>query len=1463
MELFKADSVDVKINLEISVTCLLNDCLYICGKDGVIHKYDIKRNREDANIDLKHMGSYVIKKNKEISKVVIVEVELIIIILIDDILYFVKNDKFENLMVISKNVENFTINENNKLELLIYTKKKKLCFYKYDHSNYKIFKEIQHTDIVSSLLWVNKSLFLTVGKNYYLQSLRNNDKILLYSHEYEQTYKYITLINMNEIFIVCDLNIGVFYDVDTSMPSRKNTITLSESVKHVISFRFFLCCMNSNGVLNFYNVNNQQHVQSIYLNDHLHVVTNYSNVNNNSNTALISLFNFFQRDNEGKMGGAKGQEERQNGQNGRNSRNDQQDWKENRIHDQAQEEKQEGQCDKKDTTGEDNHQALILDEEVTETRRNTQVERYIPHNDPFTEEKKIEEILKSTTQSGTYNYAKNNIYFLNNHCLKIIRCLELYEYLPKCIEQKKIEKGFLLIQNYNFENDIDKENILKEYNKACAYYYFSNLNFPLAFLHFEKVNINIFVLLSFWFNLFPQTDKLILQKKIKQKNSNEKEMEEQAKTLKKLAEEESMINKHFKGCFPPLCSIEELIRKNYNYYHNDDRYLQHLGEERKEDYSSSASKEEDAKKKKKKEILYIANNCMIKYLLSKRDYLMHHRDSIKVVLGGGEDYAQVSASAANGVTNPMHNNNQAVDSPPVTGCLLQIDEILDNVLVKLMIKNKYVNYSKFIMETENLSLNVNECVEFLKENCKFVEIILIYIRYKQFGEAIEMCLLFLRYYSVKWGEVEGEEGEVDIDVEVEVEEEEEVKEKVDMGKNGAAKILDEVEEDIENAHVFQNDSTNGLFQEKRGQNISDKGPNSTHEEKEKGKKKKKKSFWLEILEKQDFKSNIDKMNSFHLILKEIYNILIILNDNVHLINVEQKRIKLLFEYSFPFFIKYNENLFFDFLINKNFLLRPDEILQIFTKLQKRKYNIKVKHYVQKYIVNYLKYDKYNTNINTALVELYMNDLEKPVQVRQKKILHFLHTNYPIEIDYLIRIIKDEKFNLVKALLYGKIHKHYESLVILSSENISMCEKYCLYYNFILKGRAKRMSQEDHERLLNGIYKDDKTIHEHLFKEYDEGRMELINTHLKKEKRKKIYDAFITDIMREYHKYSYITMSKDVLSKMKKKEQNKKNHEKIDEEEKEREKKKKEFDYMLHLVGQQDESNSSDDDITNFYEMHSDRSSKETEFSVSSCSLSDVSSSNSLMSKDDDDDDGSSSLSVGTMSSSGEDARRRKIKRRSGEKKGKRKKMQREKAAQNEAQKYVKKGKKKNIKNRDSYHTFLGNKHRNRDIDLFNYFKVYESCKNRSCGLYFLLVKVCMNKYNESNLDEKEKEKYKKYILYILNKYANHNDFDNIYIYELIPEEWKISEILSFVNLGLQKKLNTNMNLLIYHNLVKSHYLNVSYDLIEQKERSILVQDRLICKVCNGQVVEKSFAYFSEEVITHVHCIDKYDEEIYK
>ncbi|EWC73981.1 hypothetical protein C923_05337 [Plasmodium falciparum UGT5.1] len=1445
MDLFKRESVNLNLNYEITFSCCIKDILYVGSKDGIIYEYelikedprcdDIKKeymknerspnynNLTDLNslkgsLKVKPVGSHLIKKNKIINNIIIVEEKeniFIMLILVDDILYYGKNNNLEVLNIIYKNVLLYTINENNINELLIYTKKKKLYIYKYENGLYKYFKEITNplNDLISCLVWINDSLFLTINKEYYFLNIKNNQKILLYSHEYEQTYKKITLINMNEIFIVCDLNIGVFYDVDTSMPSRKNTIILSPNIKQIISFRFFLFCLNFKGIINIYNIKNQQHIQEITLNYIPDIVINYTNITKYS--TFLCLFNDDDQDNGEKI---------------LSTQKNKNKWTSSDIGIKFYEEKikknrnllkmeDEGILSK--STMENDFfsgfspKGIYDDDDNNNNNSNILFNKYLYENNEMLTKK----------NRNLYNSLYNNLYFINKDCLQILTCLEIYQYLPQCIEQGNTKKGFVLIDNFVCESKKEKYDIFCEYNKACAYYFFKNLNFSISFIFFQKVNINIFFLLFFWIDYLPSSHKNILQNMIENKRIEEN------------------INKQFK-CFVPFpCSIKELIDRNYenyikdkpDYYISNNMFDDFYNEDDDNDKNSLIYSSLQRDIEIKKHLLHTANKCLVKFLLIKRDHFLQNKDMYKLSYKKEND-------------DSIHVNNN----------IHIIDELIDTLLIKLLTINNYnKQFFHFIMQTSKLHVDLEECVQFLKKEGKFVEIIFLYIRLGYFEEAIEICSYFFHYYNEKYNVIQstadigvykyeiGQEGnnekKTKNDDKKKKKSDDEKKKKSDDKKNDDDNNNNSDNNFCNNNICNNNIYNNNIYNDVR-KKVEENNQYSFFNIKELNKEKY--LTWIKIFEKENaHKNNVldKKNNNFQYSLEKIYNILIILNDHIHLLNVHQEKIKKLFEYAFPFLIKYNEHFFFHFLKKKNILISPEEIITIFKKMiQIDKKNDKIKYYLQKYIIHYLKHDKYNKNINTTLIELYINNVQTKNNKThfQKKLITFMLYEYPIHINYLTGIIKNTSFYLFKVLLYAKLHRHYESLQILADQNLRVCEKYCLYHNFILKKEVSKIKEEKYQELYNGIYNNDKNIYYNIFQKFIDRQ---INSAEKKNWNKTVNNktkntGFIKYILNEYHKYIYFSMNKNIPSKFlfhKKNETlNKAYVQEMDQRNIIKKNKKiaqenknilvqNEYDYMLHLIKdhQEDEevdneNDQLDDDILNYYETCSDESGE--------CYTSDIICDATISSDDHKNYDNKSDMITSDNSTS----------------------------SNNKTKKIIK---------TSAQDKLLKGKHRNKDPDPLAHFHVYNNCKKNTGGLFFLLIKVYLDKYYNEEMNLMKKKQYKNNILYILNKYANHNDLDNIYIFNIIPKYWNISEISQFINFNLKKKRNTHMNLQIYHNLIKSNYLNVSYEKIKKKEQKIIIKDKIFCKVCNNPILEKSFAFFSENITVHIHCIEKYDE----
>ncbi|SCO74833.1 vacuolar protein sorting-associated protein 3, putative [Plasmodium vivax] len=1446
MDLFRGERVETELNADVSYACALNDRLYFGTSDGRVLKWRIGREASgdpngdphgepyghpnghpyelpyglpngEPHGDLRgrtppkvraHMEeTHTVKKNQKVEKIILVEKEGLMIIQINDGIYFAKDFHLQNLTLLCKDANLCALNEKSKSDLVVYSmKKKKILFFQMESGKYKVAKELAFNEFISSFLWVSDSLFLTVQKSYYLLRLKKNEqKILLYSHEYEQSYKHITLINVNEIFIVCDLNIGVFYDVETSMPSRKNTITLVDNVRHLLSFRFFLCSLNSKGVINFYNVNNQQHVQTLCMEEYVHHVVSYSDVGSSLLCPMLLL--------------------EQEGHDGYDSYDAYEGYNA-----YAGEAILEGGSSPGEAPGDRARYELDLDATLASAhgayphQQNQQHQQYRQHrqyrarplrdssppgDDPPADAPQL------TSQSGDPNAANNYIYFFSQSSIQVVRCQELFEYLPKCILQNKIDRGFLLIDNYIFESNVERVATLNTYSKACAYYLFSRAQFALSFVHFERADVHLPLLLSFW--------ERYLSSGGGAENAENAEGAEGAENTEggnhmgdtpPQREPHEVISKPFSACLPPLCSVEELIDRHLSAEGSNAQGSSTHGGDDSADLimGDTPAQQEEEKKKKKKKLLKIANNCLIKYLVKKRNEFVLQEGGMMGMYEEEPSAAEVDAQPE-GTNSEMQSNGETTH----IGSRNNLLSCVDNLLIKLMVINEWPGFSHFLMNTPNLRLQMSECIRFLKKHSKFVETALMYIRLKRFEEAIQMCSTFLSVYN---GWLRGEEVQPTDD------------------PSGS------------DAHTAQPDQP-----------------------------------WRHFFLKQKFSKNVEKGTGLHSLFNEMYNILLVLNDSLHMMDINKSQIKKLFENAFPFLIKFNESAFFNMIISRHFLLKPEEILHMFQTMERDKVHIKGKEYMQKYILHFLKHEKMNKEVNTSLVEFYLNNVEMPEQVRQKKILRFLRSSYPLDVARLARMVPRGRFPLVQALLFGRMDRHYDSLVILTQQSLRVSEKYCLYHSLLFKGAAKRMSKEDHRKLFAGLFHNDKEVCRGLYgqlrkrtEEHEGPDDSYVNIKNRRstpasrfnrtsKKRLNLSDALVSEMMRNYHKRVYVGMEKGLLAKLDSQRGRRKNgsSELGGQNGQETSKEKNEYHFMLSLMEQEGED-SSGDELTEVYcdggEANFVRD-VEGSPNLSTHSGSDFStgSDGSTASRGSTPSSESTSSHGSTPSSVDDDVVRAK---RKGKNRAigpnRRPPPQKKKGGVTNKKSYAKR-EEETKKNKEP--PLGSSKHRNVDVDVLENFDVYRSGKNRSCGFFFLLVKVCLDKHNDPNVDEREKQTYRNYVTYVLNKYGHHGDFENPYILEMIPKEWSLEEVLHFVSLNLKKRNSLYMCMHFYHNLVKANYLSASYELIGGKEQRLLVKDKLTCQVCKGPIAEKRFAYFSPKVVTHMLCLEKYDEELHR
>lgn len=1377
MELFKVSDVSIDIPFEITYSCLIHEEVYLASRDGKVHRYSLKRDdkQNESSVELVLQETYPLK-NKTVKKIIILEKINVIVLLIENSLYFVKNKKFQILTLINKNVSDVFLNESTKLDLLLCTKKKFLL-YKYEVVHHKgrkkanekeketeketetetndgsfaLFKEVACQELVLSLVWLENLLFLAIQKKYYLLNIQNNEKVLLYSHEFNQNYNYITLVSPEEIFIVCDSNIGVFYDTKTWMPSLKNPIILSDHITHINVYQFFLYSLHSTGHINFYNIKNQQHVQTIQLTDHVNEIINYS-----------SSYQSFSANKHGP---------------------------------QKREQTEGGQ------------------------------------------------------QTST------NIYLINNKALKIICCVTLYEYLKKCIHDNKVAKGFSLIENYNFADELEKSNVLKEYNKICGYFFFQNLQFSYAFLHFEKSDVNVLFLLSLWSHYLPTKWRSCFQ-------------------MKTGSPMEESLSSIFQFVLPPPTTIEELINKKYNSYTKRNKgFFIH----EKEAYSSATENEEQ---KIKAHLLYVANSCLIKYLLGQRENFLRNKDRIPLTSTGNKTHKTETVETTENEIGTLHTH-----------------EVIDAILLKLMILNKYKNYASFIYKTDSLNErhHLEEYIRFLEKRQEFISIIRVYLRVKQYQKVIELCSYFFHFYD------SFAKGEQEVGMHI-GESSMERESKSDNEKGSDRKERREPEWEWERKWKWEKEQQKENEKEYLKECTIERKPQRENETEQREEETVKGSLyeWLKTMMKNiHFKTN--KKNKM---LKELYDILIVLNEKVHLIKCDQRKIKNLFQNAFPVLMKYNKTRFFRFLTSQNFVLSASEVLRIFKNMEKQKTLPagQIKNYMKKYIVRYLKRDQSNRDINTAFIEYYVQSKEANILLRQKKVLNFLKKQLPLHVPYLINLIHGEEWNLAKVALLGKIHLHYDSLEILVKRSLRMCELYCYHYNKVLFPLFEKLDDASYEGVYMDIFNGDRNVYRKLIsndrsstnrcptskeeesgkerkgnkrdekKEEAKGKKErekegeqensnedeegeeknedIIGYRLKKKEKKE--DAYLNSLLRresDYHQFCHVQMNRNMLTKMKKgmnsnyKREQRNRKKTLGKRDAISSFKKSEdlmnvsskvewqndsTDFMMKLLNDEESESSEDidnDDIINTNIKDSEHSS--TEDSSESVISDDITEENT--SEDMDDNCSVDHLEKPNKKNGAEKQK--------GKKKNKNKKRSRTK----DSEYYKKKAQTK--------------------MDILHNFGVYKSVRKKSPGLLFLLIKVLMDYYNKSEVTEEEKkESYKQKVLYILNKHCIHEDFDSFYLFTLIPEEWKINEIADFVLFQLKKKTHTLMNMQVYHNLVKSQFLNISYEMIKQKEQKVIMKDDTLCRVCNKPILGKAFVFYSDEIFLHLSCLSKYEDK---
>jgi len=99
------------------------------------------------------------------------------------------------------------------------------------------------------------------------------------------------------------------------------------------------------------------------------------------------------------------------------------------------------------------------------------------------------------------------------------------------------------------------------------------------------------------------------------------------------------------------------------------------------------------------------------------------------------------------------------------------------------------------------------------------------------------------------------------------------------------------------------------------------------------------------------------------------------------------------------------------------------------------------------------------------------------------------------------------------------------------------------------------------------------------------------------------------------------------------------------------------------------------------------------------------------------------------------------------------------------------------------------------------------------------------------------------------------DFDPLEVLKIIPENWSVGDLSSFLSGSLRSSLHSSRTKKMEASLSRSVYLKNRGSYIGCQNGAVNITEELTCAACRKPFTEPVVARYPNGVITHVHCID--------
>lgn len=155
----------------------------------------------------------------------------------------------------------------------------------------------------------------------------------------------------------------------------------------------------------------------------------------------------------------------------------------------------------------------------------------------------------------------------------------------------------------------------------------------------------------------------------------------------------------------------------------------------------------------------------------------------------------------------------------------------------------------------------------------------------------------------------------------------------------------------------------------------------------------------------------------------------------------------------------------------------------------------------------------------------------------------------------------------------------------------------------------------------------------------------------------------------------------------------------------------------------------------------------------------------------------------------------------------------------------------------------------RDFKAAEEYCLVNGCENSNAPN--ILLNTLLAIYLDPKLSGAEGDEYLAPALDLLNEHAS--QLDPIKAIEIIPDQWSVSILESFLQGALRSSMTKFRNNKMEKSVAKADSIQKTVSLYDLEKHSLKLVDSNYCCVCKKPFTEMNFAWYPNDVVTHVEC----------